>query len=198
MSEPVQRRDNTFLLAAVALPVVVVGLFVIASAIPRWRVPPPAFDLLIHADGPYLPNPAPIIVTFRVRDGRVVAEVTPTPRHTSSQRPVLYLFDHATAAVREVPLDLPARLDEGESPRTIPVEALADRRAVEGPHAPDGYMFEIRSRGGTGLVGEIFGMGRYDNGAAIVNRGRVLTIPIPPSSHYSVRPVGWLLPEVAR
>jgi hypothetical protein len=198
MSDPVQRRDNAFLLAAVALPVVVVGLFVIASAIPRWRVPPPAFDLLIQADGPYQPKAAPIVVNFSVREGRVLAEVTPTPPQTSSQLPALYLFDHATATVREVTVHLPARLDQGEESRMVPVEALAERRVLEGPHAPDGYMFEIRSRGGSGLVGEIFGMGRYDNGAAIVNRGRVITIPIPPPYRYSVRPVGWLAPGDAR
>jgi hypothetical protein len=197
MAEPVQRRDNAFLLAAVALPVVVVGLFVIASAIPRWRVPPPAFDLLVHADGPYRPN-TPIVVNFWVREGRVVAEVTPTPQHASSQLPALYLFDHATATVREVAVQLPAQLDEGEASRLVPVEALADRRILEGPHAPDGYMFEVRSRGGSGLVGEIFGMGRYDNGAAIVNRGRVITIPLPRPYAYSVRPVGWIAPGDAQ
>ena len=38
-------RRNAFIVAAVLLPVVVVGLFLIASAAPRWRVPDPQFDL---------------------------------------------------------------------------------------------------------------------------------------------------------
>jgi hypothetical protein len=195
MSEPAQRRDNVFLLAAVALPVVVVGLFLVASAIPRWRVPPPGFDLVIQADGPYQANAA-VVVNFRVLDGRVVADVAPAPPLSSSPQPSLYLFDHATVAVREVTVHLPARLDEGETSRIVPVEALAERRVLEGSHAPDGYTFEIRSRGGSGLVGGIFGMGHYDSRAAIVHRGRVVTVPIPPPHRDSVRLVGWLAPEV--
>ncbi len=39
-------RDNAFLIAAVALPLVVVGFFLLFTAIPRWTVPPPQHDLL--------------------------------------------------------------------------------------------------------------------------------------------------------
>ena len=38
-------RDNAFMVAAIALPVLVAGLFILASAVPRWTVPPPSYDL---------------------------------------------------------------------------------------------------------------------------------------------------------
>ena len=41
-------RDNAFLIAAAALPVLVVALFLLSTAIPRWTVPPPAYDVLLR------------------------------------------------------------------------------------------------------------------------------------------------------
>ena len=50
------RRSSAFLIAAVALPILVVGVFLVASAVPRWTVAPPAYDLLFRADGGYNPS----------------------------------------------------------------------------------------------------------------------------------------------
>src|SRR5688572_30393210 len=71
-------RDNAFLVAAVSLPLVVIAFFLLAAAIPRWRVPPPAYDLLIRAADDY--NPAAnrrVVVDFEVRGGKVVATARP-------------------------------------------------------------------------------------------------------------------------
>src|SRR6478735_3199762 len=46
-------RDNAFLVAAGLLPVLVVGFFLLATAIPRWTVPPPAYDLIVKGYKPY-------------------------------------------------------------------------------------------------------------------------------------------------
>ena len=46
------------------------------------------------------------------------------------------------------------------------------------------------------VVGEVFGMNRYDRRAAIVNRGRVVTITLPARYRFlsSVQVVGWAVP----
>jgi hypothetical protein len=87
-------RKNAFLVAAVSLPVVVVGFFLLSTAIPRWLVPPPAYDLLLRSGRPYEPSGPRIAVDFYVRDGRVEAVVRPVPANTYSQLPALWLFDH--------------------------------------------------------------------------------------------------------
>jgi hypothetical protein len=95
-------RDNAFLVAAVSLPLVVVGFFLISSAIPRWTVPPPAYDLLLRADGPYHQSPSRVVVDYRVRDGRVEAVVGPLPANSYGQPSTLWLFDHKTMNVSRV------------------------------------------------------------------------------------------------
>ena len=184
-------RDNAFLVAAFALPVAVVLLFLVASVIPRWTVPPPAYDLVLRAAGQYDPARR-ISVEFAVRDGRIEATVRPLPMHGYPQIASLVLVEHATMNVREIPVPLPATMAENDPPQTIVVEALAGRRVLAQAKAPDGYEFEVRTRRGPGLVGEIlFGMNRYDQAATLVNRGRV--VPIVLARAAPGPSVGWLV-----
>jgi hypothetical protein len=189
-------RDNVFLVAAVALPVLVVGFFLLSSAIPRWRVPAPAYDLLIRA-GEYDQTTQRVSIDLDVRDGVVQATVRPVPVTQYVQRSTLWMFDHKTMKARRIPIDVPD-LKEGNSSKTFPVADLAGRRVITAPNAPDGY--ELRTpldRGGPGIVGDIFGMRRHSSRVAIVNRGRVVRIELPtPYEYYSpVYFVGWMLDE---
>jgi hypothetical protein len=60
--------------------------------------------------------------------------------------------------------------------------------------APDGYELKTRTTGGAGLVGDLFGMGRYDRNVSLVNRGRVITLALPATYEYypPVYAVGWV------
>jgi hypothetical protein len=189
-------RDNAFLLAAVSLPLLVVVFFLLASIIPRWFVPPPAHDLLLRANDSYNQGNPRLTVDFNVRNGRVEATVRALPDSMYGVRSALFLFDHRTTATREIPIDLPVNLVADDPPRTIVVEALAGRQVVAEPQAPDGYRFETRSERGPGIVGDLFGMNRYDSGASLVKQGRVIAITLPPpyQNRYlsGVYAVGWL------
>jgi hypothetical protein len=192
-------RDNVFLVAAVCLPILVVAFFLLSSAIPRWRVPPPAYDLLIRA-GEYDQTTQRVSLDLDVRDGIVQATARPVAVTLYVQRPTLWLFDHKTMKASKVPIDVPD-LKEGDAPKTFPVAALAGRRVTTTTNAPDGY--ELRTpldRGGAGIVGDIFGMRRHSSRVAIMNRGRVVPIELPtPYEYYSpVYFVAWVLDEGQR
>jgi hypothetical protein len=194
-------RDNAFLVAAGVLPLLVVAFFVLSTTIPRWTVPPPGYDLVLRAEGviyvSWLPN---VVVDYRVRDRQVEAVVRQAPPNSYHPQSALFLFDHRTMSVQEIPVDLPTDLSEKDPPRTIVVTALSGRRIVADAKAPDGYAFENRSSGGPGLVGEVFGMSRYEATAALVNRGRVVRLQLPAKFRYpaSMYAVGWILEDTAR
>jgi hypothetical protein len=192
-------RDNAFLVAALALPVAVVSLFMLASVIPRWTVPAPAYDLVLRAGGPYEPARR-ISVEFTVSDGRVEAVIRPLPAGGYPQISTLLLVDHTTMNVREIQVPLPVTMAEGDPPKTIVVEELAGRRVLAQARAPDGYEFDVRSHRGPGLVGDLFGMNRYDQSAALVSRGRVVPLGLPTASAYQfpVYSVGWVVDGGAR
>jgi len=101
--------------------------------------------------------------------------------------------------VHDLAVAFPRDLGENDAPRTFVVAALAGRRVLADRMAPDGYQFEIRSRRGPGIVGEIFGMNRYDAGGALVKSGRIVPIVPPlPHEYYSVQAVGWIVDEGRR
>lgn len=193
-------RDNAFLVAAVALPVVVVALFLASSIVPRWLVPPPAYDLLFHAGRPYDQAQPRVAVDFKVRDGRVEAIVQTVPVNGYPQLSSLFLFDHETMEVREIPFALPGDLSEGDPPRTVVIDALAGRRVLGQTKAPDGYELETRTTRGPGIVGDLFGMNRYDQDALLVNGGRVvrIAVPSPYRYHAPIYTLGWLVDEDQR
>src|SRR4051812_49056698 len=89
-------RENAFLTAAVCLPLLVVVFFVLASAIPRWMVAPPAYDLLIRANGSYTQANSRVSVEFAVRDGSVNVVVKPLSAGVYNAPSRLLLFDQST------------------------------------------------------------------------------------------------------
>ena len=180
---PIERRqflrDNAFLIAAVALPVVVAAFFLLATAIPRWTVPPPAFDFVLRAHRPWDDRRQNISVEIGLRNGRVEATVRRTRKGEYEEQWRLFVFEHATGTVREIPIEIPEDLEK-EEPRTFAIPELAGRQVTSDSKAPDGYELSLRTSGGGGIVGELFGMGRYDTAAALVNRGRVVPLRLPP------------------
>jgi hypothetical protein len=190
-------KDNAFIVAAVALPVLVGAFFVVASAIPRFTVPGPAFDLVLRAGRPYDSVPGQVSVDFSVRDGQVEATVRTIPKEQGyMQRFGLLYLDHNTMAVREIPLDLPTSLEPGEESRTVVIDGLSKVRVSAQTTAPDGYKLETSTSGSPGIVGVLFGIGRYRQGAVLVNRGRIIRIelPSPYQEPYQSMPftVGWV------
>jgi hypothetical protein len=186
-------RHNAFLAAAVALPLIVIAFFLVATAIPRWTVPPPAYDLVLRVAKPYEQRPQ-VSVEFKVDDGRIVAFVRPVQKDQYVQSWSLVRFDHQTSNLQEIPVKLPDSLAPDSPPQTIVVDGFATKRVLEQTKAPDGY--ELRTdtnRGGAGLMGDLFGMRGYDQRVVLVNRGRVITLPLPSGYQYApVNAVGWL------
>ena len=185
-------RDNAFLAAAVALPLVVVGVFLLLTAIPKWTVPPPQYDLLLKTTE-YERVQASFSVDLFLRDEALHVTLR-ADKGTGHSRVRLWRFDHATLNAREVQLNLPAQAPAGDQPQTFVVESLRGQRIVTDARAPDGYQLRERDAQGPGVVGEIFGMRRYGQSGALVNRGRVIPIEIPGANHYEAPAfIGWVV-----
>lgn len=191
-------RDNAFLVAAVSLPLVVIGVFLLLTAIPKWTVAPPQHDLLVYTNDYDRSSPR-VTLDLAVRDGALQATLRPSAKDSYPPRVRLWRFHHTTLGVREIPIDLPGDLAEGEPAKIIVVEALKGRRIVTDTKAPDGYELRAPDHDGPGVIGDLFGMRRYDQHVVIVNRGRVVPIEIPTANRYQ-SPVflGWLIEEGSR
>lgn len=190
------RKDNVFLIAAMLLPLVVVAFFLLATALPRWLVPPPGHDLLFTVARLAAPAP-PAHVDYELRDGRVVARVR-SPRE--NERPVgriLYRYHHEDGAVRRVAFDTPD--DAPGDGMTVAVPALSGAGVSDDPVAPDGYRLQRDDHGYPGLFGALLGIGDHGSGIALVRDGR--RIPLTPPGdgrrHYDIRFIGWVVHDGA-
>ena len=191
-------RDNAFLIAAVSLPLVVIGLFLLSTTIPRWTVPPPQYDLLVQTTEWDQANRRVTTEVF-VRDGTLHATLRPILQNTNPPRVRVWRFDHRTLNVREIELELPDDMPSGESSRDIKVEAMGGQQIATDTRAPDGYEIRTEMHRGPGLIGDIFGMRRYDQAVTLVHRGRTVPIKVPtPNPYQTPMFLGWLVGEGGR
>jgi hypothetical protein len=66
--------------------------------------------------------------------------------------------------------------------------------------APDGYELRTRNSHGPGLIGDLFGMRRYDGNVVLSKNGRVVPLRMPAAYRFTdtVSVVGWLENEDRR
>ena len=190
-------RDNVFLIAAGLLPILVVGFFLLATAIPRWTVPPPSYDLLVKGYKPYSGDfRLKVSYDLDVRDGRLQLTVRPLATEQYQNKPVLFLIDHKTLDARALPLTL--RETPPDAPETTVLDPVPGRVLLDGAKAPDGYTLESRPYHSTGLLGDLFGMHSYQSGMVLMNRGRVIPVALPEPFDSPVYFVAWVSNDGSR
>ena len=184
-------RENPMIAASIALPLLVVVFFLLATALPKWLVEPPAYSFVFTAPD-YTHRSPSIDVRFDVIDGRLRVRVYGAEA-SYRNTPRLYLFDHDTLTTREIHFDLPANKDSFEDGDEVDVPALQDAAILTDRVAPDGY--ELRGNGYVrdNLVTALFG-GRRHRNFSVHKSGAVFDIPNPGTNnyYYNLTFLGWL------
>jgi hypothetical protein len=205
-------KDNLFVIAAIALPLVVAAMFILATWLPTLYVEDPTYDLLVVIDKHHDQSQR-FQVRYDVEDGQLVASAS----YALARRPLrdaeLHRFSPSAGTIKRVQVPLPAELkaalkalDNGAEDRketdALPLPlpaALTQLQLLAGDTAPDGYTFRNRHGRGAGLFGELFGMhGRY-HAMSVEKDGRVVGIATDADDPYhyyynNVRFLGWILP----
>ena len=188
-------RGNTFVLAAVVLPLVVAGFFLLASAVPRWMVAPPIYDLLVRVERPWSQPPV-VALEFTVRNGHVVVTARPSSTQAYMARWALFLVDSDGGSMRAIPVQAPETMEAGAAPVEVDVPELAGLQVSAEAVAPDGYRLQQQSSDGRGLVGGLFGMGSRRPRLALVKNGRVVLFDAPVQDvnpYAAAHLVGWIV-----
>ncbi len=185
-------RRNPMLAAGILLPFIVVVFFMLATAIPRWLVDPPQYDFVFTS----MQNPTsgpPIDLAIVVEDQRVKARVYKKENAYRTMRK-LFVFDHETRSIREIPIKLPTDVDNLENGAYIDIPELAARTASTSRTSPDGY--EVRGPGYRG--GDFFPFfgGRHSYSFTLHKDGAVVDIPRVNDDttyyYYNASFLGWL------
>ncbi len=187
-------RKNLMIVVSIALPLLVVIFFALASVLPGLYTTPPAYDLLLSLHDRASPKSPQVRYNFTIKDGQLTAVVFKAEKPTYESNPRLFLYDHLSGEVSEISFQVPEGVGDLTEGEEILVPAFANRKVSEKLRAPDGYEFRGR-RGGGGLMTELFGGRRNRTDVSIAKDGAVVRIRLPTSDYWynSVRYVGWVI-----
>ena len=187
-------RKNLMIVVSVALPLLLILLFAVASGLPRLYTDPPAHDLLLTLQGVATAKTTRIKVDLSVIDGRLKVVATEMDGSYHGDYPRLFRYSHQDGEIREISIPTPGNVEELKDGRVIPIPELAGVRVSDKLRAPDGYEFDGSRRGG-GFVTELFGGSGKRNDVRISKNGAVVRVRLPASDYWygGARFVGWVL-----
>ena len=186
-------RKNLLIVVSVALPLLVVIFFALASVLPGLYATPPAYDLLLTHQGRVLATDSPVKINLSVKAERLSATLVKSDETSYSNNPRLFRYDHVSGEVREIDIPIPENIAELPEGSEIPVPELAGLKISSALRAPDGYEFRGYRRGG-GLMMELFGGNRYRSDVTIAKDGAIVRLRLPASDYWygDVRFLGWV------
>ncbi len=188
-------RENPVIALSIALPILIVALFAAATLLPKLLVGPPAYSLLLVDDTANASISSPVNIDLSVVNDRVRVRISKRKEDEVEHFPRIYMFDHVTASVRDIPIPLSEDIDQLQDGTEIVVPALTNLKISTAFRAPDGYEFRGYANGGAGLMTELFGSNRNRNGVTIAKDGAIVPIRLPVENDWysDVRFLGWVV-----
>lgn len=190
-------KRHGFLIAGVALPILVVIVFVLARTLPRLWVEDPRYDVVYGVRSTFGVRSRNIDADVSVVDGRLRVRWSKTENPVYQEPPRVYRLHQATETVEEIPLPEPEDVGGLAGTTDLPVAGLEGFRIDTSPRSPDGYEFDGSPGGGSGLLNEVL-VSRNRRARSVIRKsGRVIVLPRADDSGYGYSPVqllGWLLP----
>lgn len=158
-------KDNFVLVIGLALPVLLMFGFIVASSIPSVVTDPPKYDLVftvLNSNSTHLPITLKLTVA---QDGTLKAQYTRNPgeNYNYSSWKKLYLYEARTQKVRELPLPYPADMEKITDTTEEIVDATRKFKLDTTLESPDGYSLSYDGYSRSGLVGDLFLGGNYSN-----------------------------------
>ncbi len=190
-------KRHGFVVAAVALPIVVVVAFALARLVPRLLVEDPRYDVVYTAAQNYTGTPSRRHCTITSVDGGVRVRWTLSEQDVYGGALRVYRMNPASGELREIPVPEAEGLSAPGDTQDLTLGGLEDVRIDGSPRAPDGYEYELSYPGGGGLFGGLFYRGSRGPRSTVTKKGRVIVLPRANHGQYgyeSVTFLGWAIP----
>ena len=156
-------KENFVLIVGLALPVLLMVGFMLASSIPQTVSDPPKYDLVFAiTEYPNTAGGIPVSVNLVVKDGVLKAQYTKGIATSMGGYPnnswkKLYLYQADTRKVKELSFGYPTDMEKIEGTREDVVEATKAMKLDTNLDSPDGYSLTTESYSShSGLLGDVF------------------------------------------
>jgi hypothetical protein len=198
-------KDNFVLVVGLALPVVLIIGFLIASNVPQVLSDPPQYDLVFSTtDYPPNANNIPVSVRLVVKDGVLKAQYARTavapgsyPYNTWKK---LYIYEANRQKVRQLTFGFPADIDAITGTKEETVDATKDMKFDTTLQSPDGYELSYDGYSRSGLLNEVFwGGGGYGREPRLKKGSSTVRLTTGDSNTYfsygDLQFIGWAIPK---
>jgi hypothetical protein len=191
---PAFLKRHGFVIAGVALPVVVLVAFALARMAARYTVADPIYDVVYSIGGDYSQTQSDRVCDLAVVDGRLLARWSAAEPANYSKRPRAFRLHAPSGEWVELDVPEPDELAAGGHVE-LEVEGLGDVQLDASVRAPDGWEFDSSYSSG-GPFGEFFGGGSGRAQSSIQHNGRRIEVPYPGQDPYytGVSFLGWAIP----
>jgi hypothetical protein len=183
-------KENFVLIVGLALPVLLVVLFFMASVMPKYFSTPPQHKLYFAVMDYTSGSPA-LRVDYFVKEGKIKADVRKGKvgaGHLRGEK--LMVYDPVTQSVQEIAFDA-SQIGDGAEERVVIVDETKDVKISTSTRAPDGYVFDSGTGYRSGLVTDLFS-GGGGRSLRVVKDGVAYRIPVSKESYaYNVDFLGW-------
>ena len=181
-------KDNIALVAGISLPVLLVIVFWVATAIPKMTVADPQYDMIYTAD--YYDYNALLrgTVQLEVREGRLRATFREVDGQNFRNAPRIYYFDVSSGSTQELTVEIPDDPQDGQELEIPEASGLKlDKKSI----APDGYSYDSSYGSRSGFF---FFDGGYRYRGLIKKDGRAIKMPTHGHQYQgNLRFLGWVL-----
>lgn len=183
-------KDNFVLIAGLALPVLMIVFFMLATVLPKSMSTPPAHDFLFNVEE-YGSIPQAFITELVVRDGKLYARMKKTEQgHYNAKK--IYRYNAKSQTVSKVPYTLPTETAE---PSEIILTETSGLTLSTDTTAPDGYTFRSSNNGHGGLLNELFVGGGYRSNYFLTKGSVSWKLPDVDNQtyYYNINFIGWIV-----
>lgn len=159
-------KQNFVLVLGIALPVLLVLVFMLTTAEPAKNGPKPQYGMLFSNytyDYSAAESAIPYSTDYVVKEGKLYARLTAQKDNYNTEQRVLYIYDPARESVEKIEPPRPADLGTDKQ-REILVPDFANATIDKASRSPDGYTLEVKDYRSRGVMDEIFGSrpGHYE------------------------------------
>ena len=154
-------KENLVLVIGLALPILLIILFFVATVIPKMVSTPPQYDVLFSVvDYGYQSKPD-YTVDFKVKNQQLMVKIKKMEDKDSySNSKKLMAYDAKNEVMREITIDA-SQLSDGTE---VLLEETKNMTIDTAMVAPDAYVMETQHHGYNGLISGIFGGSGYNSG----------------------------------
>jgi hypothetical protein len=185
-------KENLVLVIGLALPVLLIALFFVATVLPKSFGTPPQYELLFTTTKYDYQNKPEYVLDFNVKNKQLMVKTKKyDEKNYNNASRLLMAYDAKTEAVREITIDA-SKLSDGAE---VLLEETKNMQLDTNNVSPDGYTLEGPNYNSSGLLGGMFGGGYRNNGFRIKKGNVGYKVPQhQPDYYYSdLKFIGWVV-----